>query len=423
MKKYALLPLLILLLVAGCNDNKDVFLLEVKVKNLSSDRLLCVQEDFEKSLEFDTLTLSNDFVLYSDTAQSLSSLKLYSSDRALPIQLYVQNGERYEVVGDMTKPYQIKVKGSEINEDLNTFQRDNATLFQEIYQGETFYPDSVWAELRTQVEKFVEKEYDNPVASILLAQYMLDYNHPKRLRKLFNQTTPESRIPAATKTIETFLSLAEKSLPTTAMSEFSAPNSADSLVSNKAFLDRPTIYLFWDIEDRYSTQRCQEIAYLYEQYKDLSLSWVNLSVGADTIRWRDAVEHRTRLSGTQLYLPLGWSNGVISKVGVPSIPFCLLQDHTGTIVARNVYDEELAQMVFHLTFPYRNPKQMEQSYWGRVVYSDLLKQALEKPLKPVIASKIEPIKIPFRSNLYIPNNVGPMRDRYLFVSTYQSSPK
>lgn len=79
---------------------------------------------------------------------------------------------------------------------------------------------------------------------------------------------------------------------------------------------------------------------VYQKYSGSGFDILSISLDADKAAWLNAISH-DRLSWAQLSDLKGWDSKVVSEYGLKGIPFNMLLDKAGKIIAKNLRGTEL----------------------------------------------------------------------------------
>ena len=74
---------------------------------------------------------------------------------------------------------------------------------------------------------------------------------------------------------------------------------------------------------------------------------VSFSLDPDSIGWKRQIKADS-LNWRHLRIPEGWNDRWVKQIGITRIPYTLVLDKTGTIVARNLYGKELEDYILKM---------------------------------------------------------------------------
>lgn len=237
--------------------------------------------------------------------------------------LYVVNGDKIECRLNHRDPYDIEIKGNEVDERWAQFIRDNVAAYRS--------PDP--SALNKAVASYVEAHPSDVLSTLLMVttyRCALDYSEAGRLMALID---PQASPSYLTEGLSSLLSR--------------LANSSDKLGELKYYARPDSIYTFspsgadlcliaFTMSPSGSQRDDSIISLLRESrklYPSRKLGILDLSCDADTFVWRRAVRPDSA-TWTQ-----GWLSGSImasglDSLGLPSIPCFLVADSAGTVLYR-----------------------------------------------------------------------------------------
>ncbi|MCD8296077.1 MAG: TlpA family protein disulfide reductase [Prevotella sp.] len=105
-----------------------------------------------------------------------------------------------------------------------------------------------------------------------------------------------------------------------------------------------TIIDFWASWCPPCRREMPNLVNIYNNYKDKGLGIIGVSLDEDKEQWTNAVKGMN-MTWTQVSDLHGWDNQVAVKYGVRSIPYTMLVDSKGTLLAIELRDNELEAFV------------------------------------------------------------------------------
>lgn len=83
---------------------------------------------------------------------------------------------------------------------------------------------------------------------------------------------------------------------------------------------------------------------IYEQYKDKGFEIVAVSLDQDAKAWKEAIR-KMNMSWPQLTDLKAWKSEGVKSYAVGTIPYTILIDAGGKIIARNLHGDELEKAI------------------------------------------------------------------------------
>lgn len=105
-----------------------------------------------------------------------------------------------------------------------------------------------------------------------------------------------------------------------------------------------TLVDFWASWCGPCRQEMPNVIRIYSEYKDSGLGIIGISLDKDREAWLSAIE-KMNMTWVQLSDLQGWDNEAARMYGIQSIPFTLLVDSNGTLVAAGLRGEILNEAI------------------------------------------------------------------------------
>lgn len=153
-----------------------------------------------------------------------------------------------------------------------------------------------------------------------------------------NDTTTEANIEA------TEGEVAADSLPS--FEDFKQTGIDGKEISALEFIkgNKLTIVDFWASWCPPCVAEIPNIKGIYNEYKDKGLGIFSISLDSKEDAWKGAIK-KHEMNWTHVSDLKGWENAAAKQYGVQSIPFMMVVDAEGKIVAQDVRGEELKKLI------------------------------------------------------------------------------
>ena len=116
-------------------------------------------------------------------------------------------------------------------------------------------------------------------------------------------------------------------------------NVADEFARHKI-----TVVDFWASWCGPCRQGMPGLVKTYNDYKDKGLGIVGVSLDENKEQWADAIS-TMNMAWTQLSDLQGWDNSAARKYGIQAIPFTIVVDNTGKVLAAGLRGEDLTAFI------------------------------------------------------------------------------
>jgi len=134
---------------------------------------------------------------------------------------------------------------------------------------------------------------------------------------------------------------------------FSLPDTADNEIALQSFSGKYTLVDFWASWCAPCRTENPNIVRIFNQYKDRNFSILGVSLDKNKAAWIEAI-HTDGLAWTQVSDLKEWESSVVQLYQIDGIPFNVLLDPEGKIIAMNLRAEELEKKlaaIFHDSEP------------------------------------------------------------------------
>ena len=331
---------------SACSDKKN-YTIEAKIVNLEGKPIYVIQDKYNEGFKLDTLQPDNNFFRLKGSSNSLTSVRLYFNDKTELMSLYLKNGDHITLEGDANKPFEIAIKGNRINEEIGDFRKRNSLVLVRLREKEKNfvthwnkpeYSQSI-KQLRASLQKdaiaFIQEHKSSLSSSILIYEYLLDIDNYAFCDSLLKTLSPDAKPVNLQAKMEVIFSKILKSKIGTSLPYFTLRNENDSIIYSTSFNGKPTIITCWSIDD---TLSMKEMRYQKNWYKELDrkdYNMVGISFDMDVNAWKNRLKTDS-LSWKQVRLPEGWNSPWVKNSGIVQIPYTLVLDKRGKIIARNL---------------------------------------------------------------------------------------
>lgn len=221
-------------------------------------------------------------------------------------------------------------------------QADSATASQEEFSQQLMALD----QQANQVLKDYVKKYVGKPCGYFLLLSCYDLFDPEEVLELASQVPANYQ---GSKTIQLLKEEAEKSSKTANGQKFidvtiPAADGGQLKLSDVVKANKLTLVDCWASWCGPCRAEMPNVVALYKKYHDKGLEIVGISFDEDEKAWKNAIKEMgmTWLQASELQ---SWDNVMTEKYNVTSIPYTILIDQNGTIIAQQLRGEELEQTV------------------------------------------------------------------------------
>jgi len=321
-----------------------------EIKGFGSDTIYMYGND-ELSDFIETIYVENDKFSVTLPIDTLTQAMLFINDQE-EYPIYLEKGKTIQIKGNKNTPGVFEVKGNKPNEELTAFNKSltGARL--------TNSSDTLVARM---VEDYIHQNQKSLINIYLLdkyfvQQYPTDFTKIKQLIDIMDGALQDKPyIERLTEIIEQN----EKSEINKIAPLFTTTNSEGKKISRSDFRDKYLLMIFWASWNDSCKKSNQDLKKIYKTYppkkkssnvknnkdkKEVELAILGISLDLDRTDWKETIKNDT-LKWEQANDFLGWSSTMIKQYAVYEIPYNILIDTKGKIIARGIKGEELKQKV------------------------------------------------------------------------------
>jgi len=388
MKKInsVILSVLIVLVFSGCGGNKadeKSFVVNGKFTNTKKDSVYLQELTTKKTIGIDSAVISEEGEFHFKVNPKEIGFYIVKLDKNNFITLLIDKGETVEVTADakqLLRTYTVLgSKGSELIKELNTRLQtnyDKVDSLAAIYNESKGKPDIleikasldstykvIFLDEKSYLQNFIDKNTSSLACLIAIYQQfgremMFNFNIKEdfayfmKLDKALMAAYPDNqhaldlheRI-AEIKRIDAEKDLAESKLAVGSKApDFTLETPEGKEVSLSSFKGKNVLIDFWASWCAPCRAENPNMVKLYKKFKDKNFTILGVSLDQDKELWTKAIK-LDKLIWTQVSDLKYWSSPIAKLYNVEAIPFSVLIDEDGKIVAKGLKGDSLATKV------------------------------------------------------------------------------
>jgi peroxiredoxin len=379
-------PIFLAIIMMGCVGNKadeNSFVIKGKLTNTKKDSIYLEELTVKKMVGIDSAVVSEEGEFYFKVKPKEIGFYIFKLKKNNFFTLLIDKGETVEITADakqLQKSYIVSgSKGSDLIKELNDHLQANYTKvdsLSRIYNDSKGSSDilkikasldSTYKEIFFDQKNFLKKFIDENTHSLacLIAIYQqfgrepllnvsnkTDFAYFKKLDNALISTYPDNQHSldlhkrlTEIKRMDAEKQLAESKLAVGSEApDFKLETPDGKSVSLSSLKGKFVLIDFWASWCAPCRQENPKMIKLYKQYKDKNFTILGVSLDRDKDSWTKAIK-TDKLTWTQISDLKYWDSPVAKLYNVQAIPYSILIDKEGKILAKGLRDEELAEKI------------------------------------------------------------------------------
>ncbi len=357
----------LMLCLFGCKNKNSHITIKGDIDGLNNEMILVYGAD-KNGDALDTIYAKNGKFTYKAPIDTFTQVTLHFKNMEECV-IFADKGDKIKVSGDASSLDLLKVKGGDLNKEMNTFKESitdiskaTSRLKNELYTSyvsgnEKKYNDLLQSPELLKAEKaikekasaFIHTHTFSPISLYLIDKYFVQVENPdatkiKELVNIMSGSLKDSPyMQQLSKTINTDEALAiGKQAP-----YLSLTNKEKKIITLYDFKEKYLLINFWASWSTPSRKENSQIASLYRRFKANHFAILGISLDVDKNKWEEATK-KDSLSWEQVCDFSSWNSPVIQQYGIEALPANVLIDPRGKIMARNLKDKELTKKLEEL---------------------------------------------------------------------------
>ena len=355
---YYIFLLLSVFIIISCND-KNSFILHGNIEGLQNSELYIVSGE---NLLVDTIRAKSGKFTYRGVSQTVEPLLIYVQNKNTGITIWVKNGEKYSLTGDVNHCEAIIVKGGSINTILTEFKTEHLLLIKEkcelreklsTYTEQHTEPNTnnnyselvsqlknVNQALKTHAQDFIETHSSSIAALVLIQNYILDIENASNIQHFLDIVSDEVKTNPLYEQLQLFCM---KDLQTKAGQpalNFMVKDTKNDSIGLVTFKDKYLILAFASSFCELCESEYNELLAIQNNFPEKELAILTISIDENKEDWNKLAREKG-INWIQVIDSTGWASEMVSLYNVMTIPCNFLIDKNGMIIGSKLRSDSI----------------------------------------------------------------------------------
>ena len=351
-------------MIASCKkkENKNPGMISGKLSNAANTSIYLARFDEKGEYLLDSTKTDDEGNFKMDNKAVEKDYYVLRTDPKNIIFLLIKAGESVEVTGDAKNVENtVTIKGSEDSQLIRELKKYDKNLSDSLFVIYTGYRDHR-PELKDSMGVVMQRYFADR-----MEKYAKDFitKHPKSLVSLsavmyLNQEQdlqvydhlltsikseyPDNKYVSAFEVVVNNL----KKLPVGSKApDINLTNSEGKQISLSSFKGKVVLIDFWASWCQPCRKENPHVVEIYRKYKNKNFEILGVSLDENQADWKAAIR-KDRLAWPQVSDLKKWESGVVKSYQVEAIPFSVLVDKEGKIIAKGLTGNQLEEKLIEI---------------------------------------------------------------------------
>lgn len=310
----------ILLLLPGCLKNEVDVEFEIQGVALSTCQLQYYASDSRQGWFVETAaTIQNGKGAVKLITRNPTIVYVTVSAEFPEAAFYAERGDKITVQGSSPSPFEWKIGGNSINEEWTAWRLENKNILM----------NREPMALNAAVAKYVKKNADNPLATIILLLYYNRNEDETGFQKLFASLEGDAR-DAEWVNLVSGADMVNGDFPEAEGVKNLVIGSAGNGVDTVVMGTKPVMLFFWRGSDNTRSEGIEALRRLANDFPDsASRVLADICFDPDSVAWRFPMQGDSLRKVIRGWNPIGECDSVISRLRVMRTPYIIVYDRKG----------------------------------------------------------------------------------------------
>ena len=362
MQKIISIPfLLFIILLSSCSKPTDRYTITNKLENFSDSLIFVITDNQAK---IDTITCKDGQFQIEGNADSLTYLSIFIPQTGIWLDAWAKNKDKLTIQGDVKYPELIEIEGNAVVNKLAEFKKENQSLLQEkidlrLQQQESI-ADSLEGSsntgsyaarisntehlLKEKAKAFIQDNPTSYASIVLLRDYLVNFDNIEKMSEYLSMIHPPASQTHIYQQLESVLEKTKKTTIGASAPDFEIVDIQGDTIRLSNFEEKYLLLTFAASWCDVCRRDNKELVSAYNKFHKKGLQMFTVSFDEKQSEWKVAAKE-DKIEWIQAIDTQGWGAEMLNLYNITSIPSNFLIDKQGVIIARNLFGDELDEVL------------------------------------------------------------------------------
>ena len=360
MRKIIALSVVILLVFAACQNKSGKYRILGEIDGVDSGKVYLLKPEMGKApvVEDTADVVNGNFEIKGTTGKDATFHLLRLNSRQYIAEFFLEGGKTEITAYKDSTINATKISGSHETDIFNVFIKELASLqlkmtnYKQEYQTAASQKnqqemDRIQADFQASsdnmivyTKNFIRENNSSVVAPFILYNQLASSLDYKQLKELTDTISPELKNSEYMSKLNEYLSQKAKTSIGAIATDFTMKDTEDNDFTLSSLRGKYVLIDFWASWCSPCRNENPNVVKAYNKFKDKGFDIIGVSLDKDKKAWVQAIKD-DNLTWHHVSDLKFWNNDVARLYGVQSIPYNLLLDKDGKIIAMNLRGDAL----------------------------------------------------------------------------------
>lgn len=347
----------------SCRNTHENILIKGELANLETP-LIIVTHIRADSLVVDSIYAKKGKFSYKNTIDTLTVFTFYLNDYRTSSMVFANKDDKIELKGDALLPDLVEVRGSEINDDLSKFKKQNHALLLErtellstrqnnndntnnnSFSSESEYlskKNSINHELILNAENYIKENPTKIASVILINDFLKNSRNPDAFNRSLDYLQGAALQFPLTKSLKTYNLRLRRSVEGAYSPHFTLLDILNDTVRSKDYEGRFLVISFLSCAGKKSRENVRLLKLAYKGIDKKNTDFLTLYIDTDLYPIKNVVQDS--IEWTVVPEKKGWGADIVEAYNIEYVPQNILISPKGVILHRDIPAREIAAAI------------------------------------------------------------------------------